>query len=335
MRIEVEATDEKGRPHSGSVVVPLGVYQQKTSLIFPFRGKGIILQAGAANGGHRNRSGQFALDAFGLDDAWSIIVPGDGKKNANYLGWGRPLVAPADGTVVSLRSDRPDQPIADASDPKYYAPEYPGGGDPGNHLVIDHGGGEYSMIAHFQEGSILVKLGEKVRQGQTLGKLGHSGDTSGPHVHYQLQAGPDWENADRSALQVHQRRRADAGPGNLLRNEMNTGSGSSSESDPTIFPPQAARRSGSCPFSDTNVQFRTETRLFQATPSALSTIFLNTCRFVEDGISVAILQPNGHRSARVQGSETSSPDDRRGSGSVSRGCGLGRSFTAEACGTDG
>jgi hypothetical protein len=196
MRIEVEATDEKGRPHSGSVVVPLGVYQQKTSLILPFRGKGIILQAGAANGGHRNRSGQFALDAFGLDDAWSTIVPGDGKKNANYLGWGRPLVAPADGTVVSLRSDRPDQPIADASDPKYYVPEYPGGGDPGNHLVIDHGGGEYSMIAHFQEGSILVKLGEKVRQGQTLGKLGHSGDTSDPYVHYQLQAGPDWENAD-------------------------------------------------------------------------------------------------------------------------------------------
>jgi hypothetical protein len=36
--------------------------------------------------------------------------------------------------------------------------------------------------------------------------------------------------------------------------------------------------------SDTNVRFRIETRLFQATPSALSTMFLNTCRFVEDGI---------------------------------------------------
>jgi murein DD-endopeptidase MepM/ murein hydrolase activator NlpD len=44
--------------------------------------------------------------------------------------------------------------------------------------------------------SMLVKIGDHVRQSQTLGKLGHSGDTSGPHCHYQLQAGPDWENAD-------------------------------------------------------------------------------------------------------------------------------------------
>jgi len=35
-----------------------------------------------------------------------------------------------------------------------------------------------------------------VRQGQLLGKLGHSGDTDTPHVHYQLQSGPDWEYAD-------------------------------------------------------------------------------------------------------------------------------------------
>ena len=78
----------------------------------------------------------------------------------------------------------------------YYAPEYPKGGDPGNFLVIDHGGSEFSMIAHFQDGSLVVKLGDHVRQGQLLGKLGHSGDTTGPHCHYQLQAGPDWENAD-------------------------------------------------------------------------------------------------------------------------------------------
>jgi murein DD-endopeptidase MepM/ murein hydrolase activator NlpD len=35
-----------------------------------------------------------------------------------------------------------------------------------------------------------------VKQGQVLGKLGHSGDTTAPHVHYQLQSGPDWQNAD-------------------------------------------------------------------------------------------------------------------------------------------
>jgi murein DD-endopeptidase MepM/ murein hydrolase activator NlpD len=116
--------------------------------------------------------------------------------NANYVGWGREILSPADGIVVHSRSDRPDQPVAGVSDPKYYAPEYADGGDVGNHVVIDHGNAEYSMIAHFMRGSLLVKAGDRVQQGQTLGKLGASGDTSAPHVHYQLQSGPIWEYAD-------------------------------------------------------------------------------------------------------------------------------------------
>ncbi len=201
MRIVVEAGDDLNRRWRGAVHLPVETYIQKTVLRFPFRGKGIVLQAGAANGGHRNRSGQFAIDACGLDDAWSIVAPGPGKRNADYRGWGRPVLSPADGVVVRLRHDRPDQPVADASDPKYYAAEYPQGGDPGNYLVIDHGNGEFSMLAHFRAGSMRVRLGERVRVGQPLGALGHSGDTDGPHVHFQLQAGPDWENAD--ALPCH------------------------------------------------------------------------------------------------------------------------------------
>jgi hypothetical protein len=196
MRIEVDATSDTGQVRHGTVVIPVETYRQKTVLICPFRGKGIILQGGATNGGHRNRSGQFALDLFGLDESWSIIAPGDGKRNGDYRGWERDLITPADGVVVHVRDDRPDQPVADASDPKYYAPEYKQGGDPGNFLVLDHGGSEFSMIAHFQAHSILVKVGDHVRQGQVLGKLGHSGDATGPHCHYQLQSGPDWENAD-------------------------------------------------------------------------------------------------------------------------------------------
>lgn len=49
------------------------------------------------------------------------------------------------------------------------------------------------------------------------------------------------------------------------------------------------RSGGFCPFSDTNVQFRIETDLFQATLSAVSTMFLSTYGSVEDGISVAPL----------------------------------------------
>jgi murein DD-endopeptidase MepM/ murein hydrolase activator NlpD len=197
MRIEIDAVEDEGGKHRNATVdVPIETYHQKCSLVFPFVGKGIILQGGATNGGHRNRSGAFAIDACGLDEAWSIVAPGPGKQNADYRGWGREIIAPADGVVVRARNDRPDQPVADVSDPKYYAPEYKDGGDVGNYLVIDHGNSEYSMMAHFQEGSIVVKVGDRVHRGQALGKLGHSGDTDGPHLHYQLQAGPDWENVD-------------------------------------------------------------------------------------------------------------------------------------------
>ena len=106
------------------------------------------------------------------------------------------MLAPADGIVVRARGDRPDQPLPETSDPRYYAPEYPNGGDVGNTVTIDHGNGEFSMLAHFRAGSLRVKVGDRVRQGQSLAALGNSGDTSGPHVHYQLQTGPDWEYAD-------------------------------------------------------------------------------------------------------------------------------------------
>ena len=196
LRLRIEAKDSAGRKLAASRLVPIETYVQKAALIFPFKGKGIILQGGATNGGHRNRSGAYALDACGLDDAWSIMAPGDSKAPSAFRGWGRELLAPADGTIVRLRSDRPDQPVNDESNPKYYALEYPDGGDPGNHLIIDHGAGEFSMLAHFQAGSMRVDAGERVRQGQVLGALGQSGDTNAPHLHYQLQSGPDWEYAD-------------------------------------------------------------------------------------------------------------------------------------------
>lgn len=185
---------------SATATIPVETYQQKTALLFPFRGPGVVTNAGITNGGHRNRSGQFAIDAVGLDENYGTNRP-TGGKSEDYAGWGRTIIAPAAGVVVRARTDRPDQPDPENSDPKYYAPEFPNGGDPGNHLVIDHGNGEFSMLAHFQAGSITVRVGDTVTPGQPLGKLGSSGDTQTPHVHYQLQAGPDLQWSDGLPVQ--------------------------------------------------------------------------------------------------------------------------------------
>ena len=195
MRVELTLA-ELGNLELAEVVLPIESYDQKTVLIYPFKGRGIITNAGVTNGGHRNRSGQFAIDGIGLDAGYGVYISGDGRKSADYAGWGRTLIAPAAGTVVRARVDRPDQPDPERSDPKFYAPEYPNGGDPGNHVVIDHGNGEFSMMAHFQAKSVPVTVDDRIRQGQVLGKLGSSGDTETPHLHYQLQSGPDHEWSD-------------------------------------------------------------------------------------------------------------------------------------------
>jgi murein DD-endopeptidase MepM/ murein hydrolase activator NlpD len=175
--------------------IPIGTYAQRTGLVFPFRGRGFVSNAQANDGGHPNRSGQFALDVLGVDENYApVSSPED--VNTAYTGWGRELLAPAAGVVVRARADRPDQPVTSRSDPAFFAPEFPNGGDVGNHVVIDHGGGEFSLLAHMMAGSVLVAPGDRVEQGQPVGRLGNSGDTNGPHLHYQLQSGPDWVHAD-------------------------------------------------------------------------------------------------------------------------------------------
>lgn len=177
-----------------SVDVPIGVYTQQTDLIFPFRGPGIVTQGGAGNGGHRNASGAFAIDAMALAPNYAVQTGEAFAVNTDLAGFGRALVAPGAGVIVQARGDRPDQPVPGEANPAYFAPEAPEG-DNGNHVVIDHGNGEFSLVAHMMAGSLAVTQGQRVAQGDPIGRLGNSGASFAPHVHFQLQDGPDWRAA--------------------------------------------------------------------------------------------------------------------------------------------
>ena len=175
--------------------VPVQIYAQSTALIFPFRGNGFVTQGGAANGGHRNGSGQFAIDAMALSENYAPQRTAAFAANTDVIGYGRDLVAPGAGVVIAARGDRPDQPVPGESNENFHVPEFRGSGDPGNHLVIDHGNGEFSLVAHLMAGSLAVREGQRVTQGQLIGRLGNSGDSFAPHVHHQLQDGPSWQSA--------------------------------------------------------------------------------------------------------------------------------------------
>jgi murein DD-endopeptidase MepM/ murein hydrolase activator NlpD len=60
----------------------------------------------------------------------------------------------------------------------------------GNYIVIDHGNGEFSQLGHLKNGSVTVRTGDRVRQGQVIAQAGASGTSLFPHLHYQLVTRP-------------------------------------------------------------------------------------------------------------------------------------------------
>jgi len=167
--------------------IPLMRYEQKTKLIFPIKGKFLIGMAHDFNEPHTDgRSQHYAYDIEGTGPHWEVTRNG-GARNEDIYTWGREIIAPADGTVVYARNDVPDQPAPGTVDPRLYQ-NVPGGPSiPGNHVLLDHGNGEYSSLGHMQRGTVRVRTGDHVKQGDLLGQIGSSGGSPFPHLHYQLQ----------------------------------------------------------------------------------------------------------------------------------------------------
>ena len=185
--VRVTVADANGRRAEQMLAIPIRYYQQKTALIFPFRGRGIVGQDWITNGGHGGYWNQFAMDVGGLDQNYAALR-NDAGENSSDAGWGREILAPAGGTVTYARNDIPDNPGPDTI--TYMAQHDPIMAFLGNSVIVDHGNSEYSVMMHMQQGSVTVRVGERVAAGEIIGRLGNSGDAFGPHLHYQLQAGP-------------------------------------------------------------------------------------------------------------------------------------------------
>lgn len=117
--------------------------------------------------------------------------PGGFKTVQSYYAWGKKVFAMAEGKVVHVRKDIGDNPFAGVV-------AYPDGGGAGNRVIIEHPNGESSIYAHLQFGSIPVEIveGAMISQGQVLGKVGNSGSSSEPHLHFTLQNRPVYEEHD-------------------------------------------------------------------------------------------------------------------------------------------
>lgn len=192
------------RASSGSLVVgqahlPISGDAVKTELRFPLAGVWLAANGPSLHTAHRWAiPEEFALDLIKLD-ANGRTHRGDGTHFTDYYAYGAKITAPAAGTVVlavktesedframrqpsetmevyfdRLRSDQAQRMSRGTA------------GILGNGVVIDHGNGEFSVLAHMKPGSVRVSAGDHVVQGQELGAVGSSGNSTEPHLHYQV-----------------------------------------------------------------------------------------------------------------------------------------------------
>ncbi|MFA0814605.1 MAG: M23 family metallopeptidase [Anaerofustis sp.] len=123
-----------------------------------------------------------------------------GVPLSRCYAWGQPIYVPFDGQVliaadgiterkrvhwltdliVALRNARSVR--LGSADPKNFA---------GNYVIMQYAEDVYAAFVHMQNGSVCVKPGQFVKKGEQLGRIGHSGNSMAPHLHFQLMDNSD------------------------------------------------------------------------------------------------------------------------------------------------
>ncbi len=102
-------------------------------------------------------------------------------RDLGVMSSGVLIRAAAAGKVSAVRDGMEDRLIDDSTSVSV------GGRECGNGVRVDHGDGWFSLYCHMRRGSPLVKEGDDVIAGQPLGLIGLSGQTSFPHLHFDLR----------------------------------------------------------------------------------------------------------------------------------------------------
>jgi hypothetical protein len=153
-------------------------YKTKTALRLPFQGAWTVVWGGRTveeNYHAMVRDQRFAYDLVITQDG--ATHAGDGSKNEQFYAYNQPILAPGAGQVVTVVDGVPDN-VPGTMNPAKAA---------GNHVVIAHGNGEFSLLAHLKPGTLKVKVGQAVQAGAPIGLCGNSGNSSEAHLHYHLQ----------------------------------------------------------------------------------------------------------------------------------------------------
>jgi murein DD-endopeptidase MepM/ murein hydrolase activator NlpD len=209
VRVSATLSNAQGSPVTEEATVPIRVYKSPIVYRPPLNGTWMMQALPGVQSHHRfNPSTEYAVDFFkqGPD---GHVAHGDIADARNFYGYGAPVMAAAPGTVVAVIADqvqdraallrKPGEPLdaflsrVDAFHMVSMKRNFRAA-NAGNLVTIRHeaaGVIEYSSYGHLKTGSVRVKLGDRVLQGQVIGEVGDTGDSAAVHLHFQVNAGPD------------------------------------------------------------------------------------------------------------------------------------------------
>jgi hypothetical protein len=178
------------------LAIPLRHPTAPPQLALPVQGTWRVTQGHTCDTNHRRGKlgGEFAWDLAAVDESGRSGAPGfdTSHRNDESATFGRPVLAPLPATVAVVVDGVDDNDaqrefprrslVESARAPRWIF---------GNYVVLDAGPGVFVLLAHLRKGSIAVKTGDAVREGDVVGRAGNSGNTMLPHVHVQVMDGAD------------------------------------------------------------------------------------------------------------------------------------------------
>lgn len=123
-----------------------------------------------------------------------------GVKLSDYYCWGQEVYSPCDGIVVVAEDGYAENEktnlLADMSNAyknaHYFDPEKDDiQSVAGNYVIIKYSENVYAALCHLQTGSVQVSVGQMIKKGEVIGRVGHSGNSFAPHLHFQLMDSSD------------------------------------------------------------------------------------------------------------------------------------------------
>lgn len=135
-------------------------------------------------GGQAWLAQRYAIDfvQFHMVDGKAFTWKGPENQNSSYFCYDQPVYSAASGKVVEVMDGLPENVPHSGK----YAIDLTWQNAGGNHVVIDIGFGLYAFYAHMRPGSITVKKDDIVKVGQLLGRVGNTGSSTEPHLHFHI-----------------------------------------------------------------------------------------------------------------------------------------------------